>query len=128
MWNRNVVNEDIMLLNLVVCEVNVGRFCIVKLYKNLVNISNFCIDSSTVLPTARIAVSSSVGSSEVYSMYNMDPRMAQLCLNSFSFTMDVIVFTETWLKPKVFDSEIFCIIIEKLFDFEKYKLSYIQFF
>ena len=31
-----------------------------------------------------------------------------MAINSFYFTMHVIVFTETWLKPNVLDSEIFC--------------------
>ena len=43
-------------------------------------------------------------------MLGLNSKLYQLYLNSFSFTMDVkvIVFTETWLKPNVLDSEIFC--------------------
>ena len=38
----------------------------------------------------------------------LNSKILDLYLNSFSFDFDVIVFTETWLRAHISDSELFC--------------------
>ena len=41
-------------------------------------------------------------------MRGLNSKLKSLYLNSFNFQSLVIVFTETWLKPSISDSEILC--------------------